>query len=280
MHLGGLWSLDDWLQEAHKGKVGEGVEGGGSPKECDKGVEDLLLALLQALDGLRVDLKALKTCSVGKSVNHLRSHKNPEIQKKARKLVDVWKKRVDAEMKVSGEAKPGSGHGISRTYKQSLAELVHPLTKIGSGGVVPEVGVKSSGTFAGNAKVTLNGMKSGDAPPVKSLSTPLVSNKSASVLFPPDLPTLKDSNKKSPALNVLSAADMSANPVKEEKSSSSSHNPSNGHSWGGATGKSVGNMTCCFSESLICCSEVSQLGSERGFEKQKLMRFFVGHVMS
>jgi hypothetical protein len=62
-------------------------------------------------------------------------------------------------------------------------------------------------------------MKSGDAPPVKSLSTPLVSNKSASVLFPPDLPTLNDSNKKSPALNVSSAADMSANPVKEEKSS-------------------------------------------------------------
>jgi hypothetical protein len=220
--------------------------------------------------------------------------KNPEIQKKARKLVDVWKKRVDAEMKVSGEAKPGSGHGISWTYKQSPAELVHPLTKIGSGGVVPEVGVKSSGTFAGNAKVTLKGMKSGVAPPVKSLSTPLVSNKSASVLFPPDLPTLKDSNclppllgfflkdsnKKSPALNVPSAADMSANPVKEEKSSSSSHNLSNGHSWGSATGKSVGNMTCCFSESLICHSEVSRLGSEQGFEKQKLMRFFVGHVMS
>jgi hypothetical protein len=82
VHLGGLWSLDDWLQEAHKGKVGEGIEGGGSPKECGKGVEDLLLALLQALDGLPVDLKALKTCSVGKSVNHLRSHKNPEIQKK------------------------------------------------------------------------------------------------------------------------------------------------------------------------------------------------------
>ncbi|CAM6005174.1 unnamed protein product, partial [Sphagnum balticum] len=102
VHLGGLRSLDDWLQEAQKGKVGEGVgEGGGSPKECDKGVEDLLLALLQALDGLPVDLKALKTCSVGKSVNHLRSHKNPEIQKRARKLVDVWKKRVDAEMKVS-----------------------------------------------------------------------------------------------------------------------------------------------------------------------------------
>jgi len=43
---------------------------------------------------------------------------------------------------------------------------------------------------------------------------------------------------------------------------------------GEVTGKSVGNMTCCFSESLIWRSEVSRLGSERGFEKQKLMRFF------
>jgi hypothetical protein len=34
--------LDDWLQEIHKGKVGEV----GSPKKCYKGVEDLLLTLL------------------------------------------------------------------------------------------------------------------------------------------------------------------------------------------------------------------------------------------
>ncbi len=41
-HLGGLCLLDDWLQKVHKGKIGEV----GSPKECDKGVEDLLLTLL------------------------------------------------------------------------------------------------------------------------------------------------------------------------------------------------------------------------------------------
>ncbi len=232
---GGLRLLDEWLQEAHKGKVGDG----GSPKECDKGVEDLLLALLRALDRLPVDLKALKTCSVGKSVNHLRSHKNLEIQKKARRLVDVWKKRVDAEMKASGEAKPGSGHGISWSYKQSSAELVHPLTKIGSGGI-PEVAVKSSGAFAGNAKVTLNGTNSGDAP-VKPLSVVPVVSKTASALSP-DLPAAKDSNNsKLPALNI--SPDMPANPVKEEKSSSSSHTLSNGHSWGSAAGKGSGNTT-------------------------------------
>ncbi|KAJ7561151.1 hypothetical protein O6H91_03G016300 [Diphasiastrum complanatum] len=88
VQLGGLPVLDDWLQEAHKGKVGDG----GSPKDGDKVFEDLLLILLRALDKLPVNLDALKTCIVGKSVNNLRSHKNFEIQKKARKLVDIWKK--------------------------------------------------------------------------------------------------------------------------------------------------------------------------------------------
>jgi hypothetical protein len=54
-----------------------------------KGVEDLLLTLLRALNRLPMDLKALKTYSVGKFVNHLWSHKNLDIQKKARKLVYV-----------------------------------------------------------------------------------------------------------------------------------------------------------------------------------------------
>ncbi|CAM6062401.1 unnamed protein product [Sphagnum tenellum] len=153
VHLGGLCLLDDWLQEAHKGKVGEV----GNPKEYDKGVEDLLLTFLRALDKLLVDLKALRTYSVNKSVNHLRSHKNLDIQKKARKLVDVSKKRVDAEMKASSEAKPGSGHGIFWSYKQSLLhELVYILTKAVSGRLL-KVAMKSSIALAGNAKVKLNG---------------------------------------------------------------------------------------------------------------------------
>ncbi len=77
-----------------------------------------------------MDLKALKTCSVDKSVNHLRSHKNLDIHKKAKKLIDVWKKQVDVEMKASGEAKPGLGNGISWFYKLSLlVEPMHIITK-------------------------------------------------------------------------------------------------------------------------------------------------------
>jgi hypothetical protein len=235
VHLGGLCSLDDWLQEAHKGKVGE-VR---SPKEYDKGVEDLLLTLLRALDRLPVDLKALKTCYVGKSTNHLRSHKNLDIQKKARKLVDVWKKLIDAEMKASVEAKPGSGRGISWSYyKQSLpAEPVHTLTKAASGGL-PEVAMKSSVALAGNAKVTSNGANAGgdaaaSAKPPQGV--PLVSKTATSVVLSPDLPALKESNARLTPTNL--SPDVPANPVKEEKSSRSSLTLSNGHSRVNALGK-------------------------------------------
>ena len=50
----GLPVLDEWLQEAHKGKIGDGS----SPKENDKSVEEFLLASLRALDKLPVNLHA------------------------------------------------------------------------------------------------------------------------------------------------------------------------------------------------------------------------------
>ncbi|EOA23390.1 hypothetical protein CARUB_v10016566mg [Capsella rubella] len=105
VQLRGLPVFDEWLQEVHKGKVGDG----GSPKDSDRLVDDFLLVLLRALDKLPVNLNALQTCNIGKSVNHLRSHKNSEIGKKARSLVDTWKKRVEAEM----DAKSGSNQGVS-----------------------------------------------------------------------------------------------------------------------------------------------------------------------
>jgi hypothetical protein len=95
MQLKGLLVLNDWLQEIHKGRSGEGL----SYKETDKPIEELILALLHALAKLPINLAALQSCSIGKSVNHLRSYKNPEIQRKARCLVDIWKKRVDTEMR-------------------------------------------------------------------------------------------------------------------------------------------------------------------------------------
>ena len=52
-------------------------------RDGDKSVDDFLFVLLRALDKLPVNLQALQACNIGKSVNHLRTHKNLEIQKKA-----------------------------------------------------------------------------------------------------------------------------------------------------------------------------------------------------
>ncbi|XP_010444150.1 PREDICTED: uncharacterized protein LOC104726889 isoform X2 [Camelina sativa] len=117
VQLRGLPVFDEWLQEIHKGKIGDAS----SPKDNDRSVDDFLLILLRALDKLPVNLNALQTCNIGKSVNHLRSHKNSEIGKKARSLVDTWKKRVEAEM----DAKSGSNQGASWPGRPRHSEASH-----------------------------------------------------------------------------------------------------------------------------------------------------------
>ncbi|CAH8392938.1 unnamed protein product [Eruca vesicaria subsp. sativa] len=117
VQLRGLPVFDEWLQEIHKGKIGDGS----SPKDNGRSVDDFLLILLRALDKLPVNLNALQTCNIGKSVNHLRSHKNSEIGKKARSLVDTWKKRVEAEM----DAKSGSNQGASWPGRSRQSEVSH-----------------------------------------------------------------------------------------------------------------------------------------------------------
>ncbi|KAH0852041.1 hypothetical protein HID58_094261 [Brassica napus] len=117
VQLRGLPVFDEWLQEVHKGKIGDGS----SPKDNGRSVDDFLLILLRALDKLPVNLNALQTCNIGKSVNHLRSHKNSEIGKKARSLVDTWKKRVEAEM----DAKSGSNQGASWPGRYRQSEVSH-----------------------------------------------------------------------------------------------------------------------------------------------------------
>ncbi|XP_062220250.1 uncharacterized protein LOC133919768 isoform X2 [Phragmites australis] len=158
VQLRGLPVLDDWLQEAHKGKSGEGS----SPKETDKPIEEFLFSLLRALAKLPINLIALQSCSIGKSVNHLRSHKNLEIQKKAKCLVDNWKKRVDAEMKsndvkaaVSGQAIPWPGKAgfpdISSTGNRrsgSSEPMKNPVSQVS-----PEAVVKLSPAISGSSKL-------------------------------------------------------------------------------------------------------------------------------
>lgn len=117
VELRGVSVLDDWLQDGHKAKSGDG-----SPKDADKTMDEVIVMILQALERLPINLEALKGCSIGKSVNHLRSHRNVEIQKKARKLVDIWKKRVDFEMKHSSTSSGASDHSHQM---DSMACSVH-----------------------------------------------------------------------------------------------------------------------------------------------------------
>ncbi|KAL9239585.1 hypothetical protein vseg_013894 [Gypsophila vaccaria] len=177
VQLKGLVVLDEWLQEVHKGKVGDP----GNVNNSDKCVENFLLVLLRALVKLPVNLYALQMCNIGKSVNYLRSHKNSEIQKKAKSLVDTWKKRVEAEMSVNdetsayGQAVPSSGrskddsHGIagyknsSGSYEAAIQSSVtrHSSMKSSSVKLAQEgSNVKSGSAYQSNVR-----------PPLSNLST-------------------------------------------------------------------------------------------------------------
>ncbi|KZV39693.1 hypothetical protein F511_22718 [Dorcoceras hygrometricum] len=147
VQLRGLPVLDEWLQDIHKGKIGDGY----SLKDGDKSVEEFLLVLLRALDKLPVNLHALQMCNIGKSVNHLRSHKNLEVQRKARSLVDTWKKRVEAEMN-SIDTKSGSAHTISVwPSKSRVPEASQNGSRTPSGS---DVAMKSSVTQSTVSKTT------------------------------------------------------------------------------------------------------------------------------
>lgn len=169
VQLKGLPVLDEWLQDVNKGRIGDGS----GSKDGDKSSEEFLLVLLRALDKLPVNLHALQTSNIGRSVNHLRTHKNLEIQRKARSLVDTWKKRVEAEMNVI-DAKSGSTQAASWPSKSRLPD--------GHGGRSSgDVALKSSVTQVSAAKTasvkvsnveTTTKSASLSPGPIKSASSP------------------------------------------------------------------------------------------------------------
>lgn len=218
VQIRGVPVLDEWLQEAHKGKAGDR----NSPKESDKAVEELLLALLRALDKLPVNLNALQTCNIGKSVNHLRSHKNVEIQKKARSLVDTWKKRVDAEMKTN-DAKPvGSSQAVTWPVKTGFSDVSNVGNRrTGSG----DLSLKSSITQQSTSKVFTG--RSVIADTVKSTSVFVGSGKQHPSSLVPAVTSSKDSLSKLAVGSGIS--DLPQIVVKEAKSSSSSQSCSSDH---------------------------------------------------
>ncbi|KAL7139037.1 hypothetical protein ABFS83_09G023900 [Erythranthe nasuta] len=230
LQLRGLPVLDEWLQDIHKGKVG----GSNSPKDGDRSVEEFLLVLLRALDKLPVNLHALQTCNIGRSVNLLRSHKNVEIHKKARTLVDTWKKRVEAEM-ISIDAKSGSTQGASVWSSKSN------LPESSNGG--SEVAVRSSTNQHSASKTTSMKSSHGESNPKSAPSTP-------GVVKPVSPPA---SDKEShPVVSVSGTPDLPL--TREDRSSSSNQSLSYSQS---ISGKEEGKSPTAFSASASKMSSSS-----------------------
>ncbi|XWS48133.1 hypothetical protein CRYUN_Cryun13aG0046800 [Craigia yunnanensis] len=213
IQLRGLPVFDEWLQEVHKGKIGDC-----SGSKDDRSVDDFLLTLLRALDKLPISLTALQMCNIGKSVNHLRSHKNIEIQKKARSLVDTWKKRVEAEM----DAKSGSNQAVPWSARPRPSEVSHSGSKHSG---PSEVAVKSSvaqfsASKSGSVKLsqgeTATKSASATPGPMKAATSPA----SAST-------NLKDGQARNTTVAGTSDPQTTA---RDEKSSSSSQSHNNSQS--------------------------------------------------
>ncbi|XP_062204901.1 uncharacterized protein LOC133906950 isoform X2 [Phragmites australis] len=224
----GLPVLDSWLQEAHKGKSGDGS----SPKEADKPIEELLLALLRALAKLPINLSALQSCSIGKSVNHLRGHKNLEIQKKAKCLVENWKKRVDAEMKSNDAKLLVSGQSVSWPGKAGFQEISNAGNKRGGSS---EHSPKNAVPNVSSPKV-LTDKPGGTDAVVKLNPVVSVSSKSQHVEPANVAANLKDQPSKS--TGGTGGSDLPT--VKEEKSSSSSQSLNNSQSCSSDHAKTIG----------------------------------------
>ncbi|KAF5476853.1 hypothetical protein F2P56_003545 [Juglans regia] len=209
VQLKGLPVLDEWLQEIHKGKIGDSS----GSKDGDKSVEEFLLVLLRALDKLPINLQALQMCNIGKSVNHLRTQKNLEIQKKARGLVDTWKKRVEAEMNIN-DARSGSNQPVPWPRTR-----LHEVSQGGNrhSGASTDVAIKSS-------VPQLSASKTASVKVVQGESTSRTVSASPGSMKPVPLHAHSITNLKDgqPRHAAGVASDFPLSTVRDEKSSSSS----------------------------------------------------------
>ncbi|GMH01304.1 hypothetical protein Nepgr_003143 [Nepenthes gracilis] len=207
VQLRGLLVLDEWIQEVHKGRVGDSS----SPKDSDRSAEDFLLVLLRALDKLPVNLNALQMCNIGKSVNNLRSYRNSEIQKKARSLVDMWKKRVEAEMTIS-DAKTSSGQPVTWPSR-GKHEVSHGASRQTGGS--SDAGIRSSYTQNSSKSASVK-LAQGEAN-AKSSYASLGAVKPS--LLASQCANIRDGQPRMPVIGGHSDPPQTA--VREEKSSSS-----------------------------------------------------------
>ena len=267
VHLKGLPVLDEWLQEVHKGKIGSG----GSPKDSDKSVEEFLLVLLRALDKLPVNLPALQMCNIGKSVNHLRSHKNLEIQKKARSLVDTWKKRVEAEMNIN-DAKSGSNQAVAWSARTRPSDVSHGGRNQDASS---EVAMKSSvsqfsTSKSASVKLAQDDSVTRSASASPGSMKPVLSPATASI-------NSKDGSSRNPG--VCGTTDHVQTIARDEKSSSSSQSHNNSQSCSSEHGKSGGLGKEDARSSTAGSMSVNKI-SGGGSRQRKSVNGFPGPVLS
>ncbi|XP_037494387.1 uncharacterized protein LOC105640420 isoform X2 [Jatropha curcas] len=218
VQLRGLPVFDEWLQEVHKGKIGDGS----GSKDSEKSIEEFLLVLLRALDKLPVNLHALQMCNIGKSVNHLRTHKNLEIQKKARSLVDTWKKRVEAEM----DAKSGSNQAVSWAARPRLPEVSHGGNR--NSGAASDVAMKSSVAQLSASKNAPVKLVQGDTTTKSASPSPSPGSMKSAPSSASVGNNLKEGLPRNTGLN--SGSDPPLTTAGDEKSSSSSQSHNNSQS--------------------------------------------------
>ncbi|KAG5019736.1 hypothetical protein JHK87_015591 [Glycine soja] len=263
VQLRGLPVFDEWLQEVHKGKIGDGV----GSRDGDKSVEEFLLVLLRALDKLPVNLQALQTCNIGKSVNHLRTHKNTEIQRKARGLVDTWKKRVEAEMNIK-DAKSGSGPTVHWPAKSRSSDVGHGGNR--HSGASSDIAMKSSVTQLSASKTASVKIVQGENT-IRSASTSTFPGPAKSVLSPASVTAnLKDGQ---PCIAAVSGgSDLPMVNARDEKSSSSSQSHNNSQSCssdhaktGGHSGKEDARSSTAMSVNKISGGSSRHRKSINGF---------------
>ncbi|OWM90481.1 hypothetical protein CDL15_Pgr014784 [Punica granatum] len=219
VQIRGLSILDDWLQDVHKGKTDDSS----GVKDNDKLAEEFLLVLLRALDKLPVNLPALQMCNIGKSVNHLRTHKNLEIQKKARSLVDTWKKRVEAEMNMN-DAKMGSNQAVTWSARSRVPEVAHVNRNQGgsSEGAPKSPSVQLSASKTAPAKLLQGETASRSASPSPGSTKSATPQASVGVNLRDGQPRLSSS-----------LSDIPSTTSRDEKSSSSSPSLNNSQSCSG-----------------------------------------------
>ncbi|KAJ7945903.1 BAH domain [Quillaja saponaria] len=269
VQLRGLPVLDEWLQEVHRGKIGDGS----GSKDSDKSVEEFLFVLLRALDKLPVNLQALQMCNIGKSVNHLRMHKNMEVQKKARGLVDTWKKRVEAEMNIS-DAKSGSSQGVPWSARSHPPEVAQGGNR--HSGVSSDVALRSSSTQLSTSKTAPVKLVQGESASRSASASP---GSVKSVLSPASANA--NSKDGQPCGNsVGGASDAPLVAPRDEKSSSSSPSHNNSQSCsselaktGGCSGKEDARSSTAGS---INVNKMSSCSSRH----RKLTNGFTGPIVS